>query len=251
MAFNMNSPSLADYRSELGLGLIWQSKHRVEVAITAPVEQTAQPTPVTLAPVAVITALVPDTRQADIAQLSLSELAAHQQNCTACSLHLSRQQAMPGFGDAKASWLAIEAAPTATEDSAKQRHAGPEGQLFNNILKACGQSTQTGVYVSTLVRCSPGNRAPSSEEIQACAPYLAREIALIKPKQLIALGRAAAVGLLPPDQQAPAPTIGQLRAKKLSFAELPVTVTLAMSELLREPKEKARAWDDWSALIEV
>jgi len=168
-------------------------------------------------------------------------LRARVANCTACALHQGRTQTVFGVGDHNAQWMIIGEAPGADEDRQGEPVVGRAGQLLNAMLLAIGLQREEA-YIANVVKCRPpNNRDPAPEEAAACEPYLKRQIALIKPKVILVVGRVAAHNLLKTD----AP-LGTLRGKRFSYADtgIPVVVTYHPAYLLRSPKEKRKAWED-------
>lgn len=162
--------------------------------------------------------------------------------CTRCSLHRSRTQGVFGVGNRQAHWLVIGEAPGAEEDRLGEPFVGRAGQLLDEMLRAIGLSRATNVYIANVLKSRPpGNRQPSPEEVAACLPYLKRQIALLKPRLMLAVGRTAAQSLLETDV-----AMAQLRGKVHHFGELniPLVVTYHPSYLLRSPSEKRKAWED-------
>ncbi len=173
--------------------------------------------------------------------LDLETLCTSVANCTACGLHQGRTQTVFGVGDHNAQWMIIGEAPGAEEDRQGEPFVGRAGQLLNAMLLAIGLPRED-VYIANVVKCRPpGNRDPAPEEAAACELYLKRQIALIKPKVILVVGRIAAHNLLKTD----AP-LGTLRGKHFSYADtgIPVIVTYHPAYLLRAPKEKRKAWED-------
>jgi DNA polymerase len=161
--------------------------------------------------------------------------------CTLCDLHKSRTQTVFGVGNRDADWLFIGEAPGAEEDRQGEPFVGRAGQLLNNVLKAIGLSRER-VYIANILKCRPpGNRDPRPEESQACRPYLRRQIELLNPKVIIALGRIAAQNLL----QTETP-ISKMRGREYSYENsgIPVVVTYHPAYLLRSPREKRKVWQD-------
>jgi len=176
-----------------------------------------------------------------IAGLDWDALRAEVSACTRCGLHERRTQAVFGVGNPRAQWMIIGEAPGADEDRQGEPFVGRAGKLLNNMLLAVGLKREE-VYIANIVKCRPpGNRDPQAEEAQSCAPYLARQIALIRPKIILAVGRIAAQNLLDTDR-----TVGALRGNKFHYAhtDIPVIVTYHPAYLLRSPQEKRKAWDD-------
>ncbi len=161
--------------------------------------------------------------------------------CTRCALHQTRTQAVFGVGNRQAEWMVIGEAPGADEDRQGEPFVGRAGQLLNSMLKAIGLAREE-VYIANILKCRPpGNREPLPEEAATCEPYLKRQIELIKPKIILALGRIAAQNLLKTDTK-----IGALRGKRHVYpgTEIPLVVTYHPAYLLRSPLEKRKAWDD-------
>lgn len=170
------------------------------------------------------------------------QLRAQVRTCTACALHATRTQGVFGVGNTRAEWMVIGEAPGAEEDRRGEPFVGRAGQLLDAMLRSIGLSRQTNVYIANILKSRPpGNRDPRPEEVTACLPYLHRQIALVRPKLLLALGRIAAQNLLGTD----AP-LGQLRGRAHPFGEgnVPLVVTYHPAYLLRTPAEKRKAWED-------
>jgi DNA polymerase len=162
--------------------------------------------------------------------------------CTKCALHATRTQGVLGVGDVRAQWLVIGEAPGAEEDRKGEPFVGRAGQLLDAMLRAIGLARGHGVYIANILKSRPpNNRDPKPEEVAACMPYLTRQIALIEPRLILAVGRIAAQTLLATD----AP-LGRLRGRVHRFGELntPLIVTYHPAYLLRTPGEKRRAWED-------
>lgn len=169
-------------------------------------------------------------------------------SCTRCALHQSRQQAVVGVGDRNANWLVIGEAPGAEEDRQGEPFVGRAGQLLNAMLQAAGLARDQ-VYITNILKCRPpGNRDPQPEEAAACLPYLQRQIALIQPRLILALGRIAAQRLL----QSTAP-LGRLRGQvhHIEASPAPVIVTYHPAYLLRAPAEKRKAWEDLQMAMQL
>ena len=182
-------------------------------------------------------------REAVIAKLSWDGLIASIATCTACKLCATRINTVPGVGDRSPSWMVIGEAPGENEDKQGEPFVGKAGQLLDAMLLAVGKKRGDGVYIANVIKCRPpGNRNPEPDEIAACAPYLARQIALAEPKLLLASGKFAAQTLLNRDD-----TVAAMRALPAASSQLegvPIVVTYHPSYLLRSPLEKAKAWDD-------
>lgn len=168
-------------------------------------------------------------------------LAAQVAACTRCDLHQGRTQTVFGVGNRQAEWLVIGEAPGAEEDKRGEPFVGRAGQLLNSMLAALGLARDT-VYIANILKCRPpGNRDPRPEEVVCCEPYLQQQIALIRPRLILAVGRIAAQNLL--KVQIP---IGKLRGQRHAFGAsgIPLVVTYHPAYLLRSPAEKRRAWQD-------
>jgi uracil-DNA glycosylase family 4 len=160
--------------------------------------------------------------------------------CTACSLHKSRSQTVFGVGDENADWMLIGEAPGAEEDRLGDPFVGQAGKLLDNMLAAIGLSRAENVYIANVLKCRPpGNRNPEPEEVAQCTPFLKRQIALIQPKLIIAMGRFAAQTLLASDA-----SIASLRGRVFSYEGVPLIVTYHPAYLLRTLPDKAKAWAD-------
>jgi uracil-DNA glycosylase len=187
---------------------------------------------------------VPVSGGAGLENLSTSDwetLARCVADCTKCNLHGGRTQTVFGVGNRAADWMIIGEAPGAEEDARGEPFVGRAGQLLNAMLQAIGLQRQQ-VYIANILKCRPPkNRDPLPEEAQQCWPYLKRQIELVAPKLILAVGRIAAQNLLLTDQ-----TIGRLRGRVHIHAEtgLPVVVTYHPAYLLRSPSEKRKAWED-------
>jgi DNA polymerase len=169
------------------------------------------------------------------------ELRAEVAACTRCELHRTRTQAVFGTGSEQARWLVIGEAPGADEDRQGEPFVGRAGQLLTEMLRAVGLSREQ-VFIANILKCRPPeNRDPKPEEAKSCESYLQRQIALLQPQLILAVGRIAAQNLL----QVETP-IGQLRGRAHAYgpAQIPVVVTYHPAYLLRSPGQKARAWDD-------
>lgn len=181
------------------------------------------------------------TAGVDIAQTDWEMLRATVLACTRCELSKQRTQAVFGVGNREAQWLIIGEAPGADEDRVGEPFVGRAGKLLNNMLLAIGLKREE-VYIANIVKCRPpDNREPAAQEALACAPYLARQIVLIKPKIILAVGRIAAQTLLKSDRP-----VGTLRGKRFYYegSGIPIVVTYHPAYLLRSPQEKRKAWQD-------
>ena len=176
-----------------------------------------------------------------ISTLDLNKLAEFVATCQACELHKTRKQTVFGVGHHKADWLVIGEAPGADEDRQGEPFVGRAGQLLTQMLRAIGLAREE-VFIANILKCRPpNNRDPKANEILACNTFLNRQIELLEPKIVLALGRIAAQSLLQTDIP-----IGKLRGKlyHLEKNNIPTVVTYHPAYLLRSPKEKRKVWED-------
>ena len=160
--------------------------------------------------------------------------------CSDCKLRASCSQTVFGVGDERAQWMLVGEAPGAEEDRLGEPFVGQAGKLLDNMLAAIQLKRGRNVYIGNVLKCRPpGNRNPEPGEVAACSPYLLRQIALIQPKLIVALGRFAAQTLLDTDA-----TIGSLRGTVHRYAGVPLVVTYHPAYLLRNLPDKAKAWAD-------
>lgn len=161
-------------------------------------------------------------------------------NCEACSLAKTRTQTVFGVGDPNAEWLIVGEAPGADEDLKGEPFVGQAGKLLDNMLAAIKLKRGQNVYIANVLKCRPPeNRNPQVEEVMQCDPFLKRQVELIKPRLIIALGKFAAQSLLKSEN-----TIASMRGKLHDYQGVPVIVTYHPSYLLRSPSDKAKAWED-------
>jgi DNA polymerase len=178
----------------------------------------------------------------DVSALDWEGLQTRVRDCGACEqLVANRTQTVFGVGNPDADWLIVGEAPGADEDKQGEPFVGRAGQLLNAMLKGIGLDRDE-VYIANILKCRPpNNRDPRPEEADRCRPFLRRQIALIRPKVILAVGRIAAQNLLLTD----AP-LGRLRGCVHRFEDtgIPVIVTYHPAYLLRKPVEKRKAWED-------
>jgi DNA polymerase len=167
-------------------------------------------------------------------------LKAAVSGCTKCGLHKTRTQTVFGVGDENADWMLIGEAPGAEEDRLGDPFVGQAGRLLDNMLAAIGLSRRNNVYIANVLKCRPpGNRNPEPGEVEQCTPHLLRQIELIKPKLIVAMGRFAAQTLLNTDA-----AVGTLRGRVHRYAGVALIVTYHPAYLLRNLPDKAKAWED-------
>ncbi|MBK4735790.1 uracil-DNA glycosylase [Noviherbaspirillum pedocola] len=254
---------------EMGLGPVWRQRKPAAAAQSAADE--AQPALFEAAEVPE----APETNQAGIsvematqvplaaggaapdasivAQMNWAELENAVAGCVKCRLCESRTKTVFGVGDKRAKWMFIGEGPGRNEDKQGLPFVGPAGKLLDNMLGAMGLSREDNAYIANVVKCRPTDsegkdRPPAPDEAMACMPYLQRQIELIQPTVLVALGKTAAVYLLglPPDSP-----VGKLRGQIFHYGDLPLVVTYHPAYLLRKLTEKSKSWADLCLAMEA
>ena len=170
---------------------------------------------------------------------SLDEIAAKVKKCTRCSLYATATKAVPGEGDPNAKLVCVGEAPGAKEDETGRPFVGQAGQLLTKILAAIDMTREQVFICNVLKHRPPGNRNPLPEEVEACSPYLIRQLELINPKVIVAFGTFAAQTLL--NTKTP---LGQLRGLVHRYHGIPLIVTYHPAALLRNPAWKRPTWED-------
>ncbi len=166
-------------------------------------------------------------------------------NCSACKLCQGRRQTVFGVGNMRAHWMVVGEAPGEQEDRQGEPFVGKSGQLLDNMLRAIGLTRGEAeparqVYIANTIKCRPpGNRNPEPEELAQCEPFLIRQVELVQPKIILAMGRFAVQSLLRSSEP-----IGRLRGRVHRYQGVPLIVTYHPAYLLRNLEDKARAWDD-------
>ncbi len=216
------------------LALIARTRAHVPQSTKPDSEQSAMfvsPQPVAAAP-------APPEAPADKA-VALEAIAEEARACTSCLLHGSRRNAVPGAGNPDAGLVLIGEAPGAEEDRQGLPFVGPSGKLLGDILKAIGFA-RDDVFICNILKCRPpANRDPERAEVDACEPFLRRQLQVIRPRLVLCLGRVAAQTLL--GTTAP---LGSLRRSVHFYAGVPVMATFHPAALLRNPGHKRDTWDD-------
>jgi uracil-DNA glycosylase len=218
--------------------------------VAAPVSATVEPAPGGLPSVG--TSLSAGTSPSADTLPSASDwegLRASVLGCTRCPLHATRTQGVFGVGSREARWLVVGEAPGAEEDRRGEPFVGRAGHLLDAMLRAIGLNRGSNVYIANILKSRPpGNRDPRPEEVAACLPYLLRQIELLRPRLMLAVGRIAAQNLLATDVP-----LGRLRGKVHHFGELntPLIVTYHPAYLLRTPGDKRKAWEDLKFALSV
>jgi uracil-DNA glycosylase len=189
----------------------------------------------------------------DVAGMDWEALGATVRSCTACALSARRRNTVFGCGHPKAHWMIVGEAPGEQEDLRGEPFVGKSGQLLDSMLAALGLTRAAmpdaarQVYIANTVKCRPpGNRNPEPDELERCEPFLVRQIELVQPRVILAMGRFAVQTLL--SSEAP---LGRLRGSVHRYREVPLVVTYHPAYLLRNPQDKARAWEDLCLAREV
>ncbi|TCS39220.1 DNA polymerase [Paucimonas lemoignei] len=183
---------------------------------------------------------------AEIARMDWHALESAVSICTKCRLCETRTRTVFGTGDRHAKWLFVGEGPGYNEDLQGEPFVGPAGKLLDNMLAAMGLRRGENAYIANVVKCRPTgdngkDRPPAADEAAACLPYLQRQIALIQPDVIVALGKSAALALL---GAAPDTPVSRLRGQVHRYADVPLVVTYHPAYLLRSPEEKGKAWRD-------
>jgi uracil-DNA glycosylase len=175
-----------------------------------------------------------------ISTMDWPQLKAKVAGCTDCKLRAGCTQTVFGVGDEKADWMLVGEAPGSEEDRLGEPFVGQAGKLLDHMLSAISLSRGSNVYIANVLKCRPpGNRNPEPDEVAKCSPHLLRQIELIEPKLIVAMGRFAAQTLLGTDA-----TIASLRGKVHRYAGVPLIVTYHPAYLLRNLPDKSKAWAD-------
>ena len=227
---------------EMGITTVWKlrSTEQAPASAAALLPEAApvarEPTPSMIQGATSVTA----DGDSAVEQLDWPALQARVASCTACALHAKRNKTVFGVGDERAAWLFVGEGPGAEEDEQGEPFVGQAGKLLDNMLAAIDLKRGANVYIANIVKCRPpGNRNPQPDEAQACSSYLQRQIALIQPKLIVALGKVAAVNLLGRDA-----SIASLRGQMHAYRGIPLIVTYHPAYLLRTLQDKAKAWQD-------
>jgi DNA polymerase len=170
---------------------------------------------------------------------SLTDVASAVAGCTLCPLASGAKNPVPGEGNPNADFVCVGEAPGATEDEQGRPFVGQAGQLLTKILAAIDLSRDDVFICNVLKHRPPGNRNPLPEEVKACSPYLQRQIELLKPRVILALGTFAAQTLLQTKE-----SIGKLRGRVHRYNGVPLIVTYHPAALLRNPAWKRPTWED-------
>ena len=219
----------------MGLGPVWKLRGRqpaADPAVTC--RNPASPPPLAQA------AGESAGRESSILAMGWPELKSAVRSCTACKLRAGCTQTVFGVGDESADWLIVGEAPGGDEDRLGEPFVGQAGRLLDSMLAALDLRRGENIYITNVLKCRPpGNRNPEPDEVAQCAPHLVRQIELIRPKLILAMGRFAAQALLETEA-----SIASLRGKLHSYGGVPLVVTYHPAYLLRSPGEKSKSWAD-------
>lgn len=188
----------------------------------------------------------PSQDELDISKMNWAQLEQAVSVCTRCDLCKSRTRTVFGKGNQQARWLLIGEGPGRQEDRQGIPFIGPAGKLLTNMVRATGLDEGHDTFITNVVKCRPtddkgGDRPPTPQEAQACLPYLQRQIELLAPEVMLALGKTSALTLL----ELPADTpVGSLRGKTYHYRDIPLIVTYHPAYLLRKLSDKSKAWRD-------
>jgi len=192
------------------------------------------------------------TRPGGVAAMGWAELREAVAACRACKLCEGRTQTVFGVGNERAQWMIVGEAPGEQEDRKGEPFVGKAGQLLDNMLRALGLTrgeadAEHQVFIANTLKCRPpGNRNPEPDELAQCEPFLVRQIELVKPKIILAMGRFAVQSLLKSGEP-----IGRLRGRVHEYQGVPLVVTYHPAYLLRNPQDKVRAWEDLCLAAQV
>ena len=233
---------------ELGLSPVWVRRHGSVPSGTVEAGSMSGKLAMATESAALATDSAPAAhRAARIHALDWAQLKSSASACTACVLHGSRKQAVLGVGDEKAEWLFVGEGPGAEEDERGEPFVGQAGKLLDNMLTAIALQRGNNVYIANVVKCRPpGNRTPDRAEAHACEPYLARQIELIRPRLIVALGKVAAQNLLGIEA-----TLASLRGRIHQYRSTPLIVTYHPAYLLRNLVDKSKSWEDLCFAVET
>lgn len=224
--------------AEMGLAPVWRL--RKKEALQTPAASASAAGSVPSEPEPALALCTVESRETKILAMDWIELKQAVPACTACGLDKARTQTVLGVGDERAEWLLVGEAPGSEEDRLGEPFVGQAGKLLDNMLAAIDLRRGKNVYIANVLKCRPpGNRNPEPDEVAKCTPYLLRQIALIRPKLIVAMGRFAAQTLLSSDA-----TIASLRGRVHRYAGVPLIITYHPAYLLRNLPDKSKAWAD-------
>jgi uracil-DNA glycosylase len=243
----MNSALRGQYLAALGLET-WTLRRDPATGVPQQAAAAPSPEPRVSSPQPGVSSPPSAPAPERVADLGWTELRAAVAACTRCPLSTTRTQTVFGVGSQEAKWLIVGEAPGAEEDRQGEPFVGRAGQLLNAMLRAIGLAREQ-VFIANILKCRPpGNRDPAPLEAAQCLPYLDRQIALLQPRIMLAVGRISAQNLLKTNV-----SLGRLRGQVHHFgaARVPLVVTYPPAYLLRAPAEKRKAWEDLQFAREV
>ena len=227
------------YLAAMGI-TVWERRERLpSTPVPAAIAASPEPESAPLLAMVVPAALPSVVHGLNVGHMGWEEVAQTVAACTFCELHCTRTQTVFGVGHRTAQWLFVGEAPGAEEDKQGEPFVGAAGQLLNAMLHALGLKRHE-VYIANVLKCRPpNNRDPRPAEVESCEPYLVRQIQLLQPRVIVALGRHAAHSLLKSDLP-----LGKLRARQHTYQGIPLVATYHPAYLLRTPSDKRKAWED-------
>ncbi|WP_292931570.1 uracil-DNA glycosylase [Noviherbaspirillum sp.] len=247
----------AVFLREIGVGPVWQRRAAVppqqhpstEFAVEVSQPAAFDDMPIDMPPLALPEMDKPVARDVavpEVSSMDWGQLQSAVAACTKCGLCTGRTRTVFGVGDEKAKWLFVGEGPGRNEDLRGEPFVGQAGKLLDNMLLAMGLKRGENAYIANIVKCRPTDetgrdRAPTAVETAACMPYLERQIALIQPTVIVALGKTAAISLLGLDAETP---VSKLRGTVHRYADRPLVVTYHPAYLLRNMADKKKAWAD-------
>jgi uracil-DNA glycosylase family 4 len=257
---SMAAMNRLDMFDEMGLGPLWIERHAqdgagaIRIADMVPVDISQESLPDYAGDMPAIAAVADETASAvpdlvsvhTVAAMSWDALQNQVSQCRDCGLCNGRTKTVFGVGDQAAQWLFVGEGPGYNENIQGQPFVGAAGRLLDNMMASLGVQRGQRAYIANVVKCRPTDdagkdRPPTAAEIEACLPYLRRQIALIQPQVIVALGKTAAVALLGLDMETP---VSQLRGKVHRVNQIPMVATYHPAYLLRKPVDKSKAWKD-------
>jgi DNA polymerase len=218
----------------MGLGPVWRLRAADSASAAPQVEQRESPQSLTGGEPAA------EERSARIALMTWPELKTSVASCTACGLCKTRTNTVLGVGDEIADWMVVGEAPGSEEDARGEPFVGQAGRLLDSMLAAIGLKRGHNVYIANVLKCRPpNNRNPEPSEVAQCLPHLVRQIELVQPRLILAMGRFAAQTLLASDA-----SIASMRGRLYRYQGVPTIVTYHPAYLLRNLPDKAKSWED-------
>jgi DNA polymerase len=242
--FAQNLTDFLEYKKEEGFQTLDVSPETL-AALRPKSAPPMKPATIPFAPRPVPVATTAPQSSVRVTGKTLEEIAGQIRVCSACPLHTSRKNTVPGEGNPnRPDILFVGEGPGADEDDQGRPFVGAAGQLLDKMIAGMGYKREA-VFIANIVKCRPpGNRAPFPEEMSACVPYLKAQIALIKPKIIVALGKTAVQGLLQEDV-----AITKFRGTWCQYEGIALMPTYHPAYLLRSPGKKGEAWADLKAVL--